>query len=34
MGKRRHAQDKMWITNSEHARDWGGKTEEYKNKKD
>lgn len=34
MGKKRHAQDKMWITTAEHVRDWGGKLEEHKNKKE
>lgn len=25
MGKRRHNQDKMWISNKEMATDWGGR---------
>lgn len=25
MGKRRHQSDKLWISNSEHMADWGGK---------
>lgn len=25
MGKKRHTQDKMWISTSEHVQDWGGK---------
>ncbi len=29
MGKRRHAQDKMWITQKEIVNDWGGKREEH-----
>ena len=29
MGKRRHAQDKLWITQKEHVNDWGGKREEH-----
>ena len=28
MGKRRHNQDKAFITAKEHASDWGGKKEE------
>ena len=26
MGKKRHTQDKMWISNKEHVQDWGGKS--------
>ena len=26
MGKKRHTQDKMWISNKEHIQDWGGKS--------
>ena len=29
MGKRRHAQDKMWITQKEMVNEWGGKREEH-----
>ena len=29
MGKRRHAQDKMWVTQKEMVNDWGGKREEH-----
>jgi peptidyl-prolyl cis-trans isomerase-like protein 2 len=29
MGKKRHTQDKMWITNKELISEWGGKTEEH-----
>lgn len=29
MSKRRHAQDKMWITQKEMVTDWGGKREEH-----
>ena len=25
MGKRRHQSDKLWISNSEHMAEWGGK---------
>lgn len=25
MGKKRHTQDKMWISTTEHISDWGGK---------
>ncbi len=28
MGKKRHSQDKLWITYKELVQDWGGKTEE------
>ena len=34
MGKKRHAQDKMWITNAELVNEWGGKKEEHKNSKE
>jgi len=27
MGKRRHAQDKMWVTYTELTNEWGGKKE-------
>ena len=33
MSKRRHNQDKMWITAKEHALDWGGKSEELERRK-
>ncbi|TNV79970.1 hypothetical protein FGO68_gene2856 [Halteria grandinella] len=29
MGKKRHTQDKMWISNKELTMEWGGKTEEH-----
>lgn len=29
MGKRRHAQDKMWVTQKEMVNEWGGKREEH-----
>jgi peptidyl-prolyl cis-trans isomerase-like protein 2 len=35
MGKKRHTQDKMWISNKELTMEWGGKTEEHlKSKQD
>eukprot|EP00347_Sterkiella_histriomuscorum_P002172 403369189 len=34
MGKKRHAQDKMWITYAELTSEWGGKKEEHKSKKE
>lgn len=33
MGKKRHTQDKMWISYAEHIQDWGGKKIDYKNTK-
>lgn len=29
MGKHRHTQDKLHITQKEHIQDWGGKREEH-----
>ncbi len=29
MGKKRHTQDKLWITQKEMVTDWGGKREEH-----
>ena len=34
MGKKRHQQDKMWISYSEMTNEWGGKKEEHKSKKE
>jgi hypothetical protein len=29
MGKKRHTQDKLWISQKEMVSDWGGKREEH-----
>ena len=34
MGKKRHTQDKMWISYSEHTNEWGGKKEEHRRNKE